>query len=468
MPKRIPAEEFEMLSELIEGYPDGLSISRLRHEVPNQLSDRMLQHRLKALAKEGRITTRGRGKGLKYYPANVYSEDRLSDSEVSATDEVVPLSRPARAIRNRVRAPLGARTPVGYNAGFLDDYVPNESAYLTESIRQDLIDHGKVGITGLPAGTYARQVMNRLLIDLSWNSSRLEGNTYSLLETERLIEFGESAEGKAAKDTQMILNHKAAIEMLADLAEEIGFNRYTLCNLHALLSDNLLADPSACGRLRTLAVGIGGTVYHPLEVPQRIEEHFLAMLRKCEAIENPFEQAFFIMVHLPYLQPFEDVNKRVSRLAANIPMIRHNLCPLSFIDIPQDDYVQGLIGVYERNRVEYLRDVFVWAYRRSAARYSAVVQSLGEPDPFRLRFREQIGEHVRDVVIGAMTKKQAARWIQEQVQKDMVGKDGVKFVEVVETELSCLHEGNIARYRLRPREFHDWASSWNSECRNSE
>jgi Fic family protein len=94
------------------------------------------------------------------------------------------------------------------------------------------------------------------------------------------------------------------------------------------------------------------------------------------AIQNPFEQAFFAMVHLPYLQPFEDVNKRLSRLAANIPFIRENLSPLSFIDVPERAYVEGLLGVYELHRVELLRDVFVWAYDRSAKRYVAVRQSL--------------------------------------------------------------------------------------------
>ncbi len=163
--------------------------------------------------------------------------------------------------------------------------------------------------------------MGREKANLSWNSSRLEGNTYSLLETERLLELGESAEGKDAREAQMILNHKAAIELLAEQSPEIGFNRYTICNLHALLSDNLLADPQACGRLRARAVGITGTVFHPLEGPQIIEECFQQVLDTANAITDAFEQAFFVMVHLPYLQPFEGVkNKRVSRLAANIPL----------------------------------------------------------------------------------------------------------------------------------------------------
>ncbi len=94
------------------------------------------------------------------------------------------------------------------------------------------------------------------------------------------------------KETQMILNHKAAIELLVDQAAGVGFNCYTICNLHALLSDNLLADPRACGRLRSKPVGISGTVFHPLEVPQIIEECFQQILYKAEAIEDAFEQAF--------------------------------------------------------------------------------------------------------------------------------------------------------------------------------
>ena len=220
-----------------------------------------------------------------------------------------------------------------------------------------------------PAGTHARHILNRLSIDLSWNSSRPEGNTYSLLDTHRLIEVGEEAEGKERLDTQMILNHKEAIEFPVDAADAIGFNRYTILNLHALLADNLLANPDAPGRLRHIGVGIGRSVFHPLEVPQLIGECFDRILATASAIVDPFEQAFFVMVQLPYLQPFDDVNKRVSRLAANIPLIKSNLSPLSFEDVPRDIYTEAVLGVYELNRHQLLRDVFIWAYRRSAARY---------------------------------------------------------------------------------------------------
>src|ERR1039458_5947420 len=130
----------------------------------------------------------------------------------------------------------------------------------------------------------------------------------------------------------MILNHKDAIEFLVSSAEDIGFNRYTVLNLHALLANNLLADPTAPGRLRHIAVGIEKSAYHPLEVPQLIEEYFDQLLATATAIKDPFEQAFFVMVQVPYLQPFDDVNKRVSRLAANISARKRDLSPLAFTD----------------------------------------------------------------------------------------------------------------------------------------
>jgi Fic family protein len=121
--------------------------------------------------------------------------------------------------------------------------------------------------------------------------------------------------------------------------------------LHAILSENLLHDEDACGRLRRRAVDISGSAFHPLAMPQVLEDCFLLLLQKASAIPDPFEQAFFVMVQLPYLQPFEDVNKRVSRLGANIPLIRNNLCPLSFIDVPEQAYIDGTLAVYEFKRI---------------------------------------------------------------------------------------------------------------------
>ena len=160
---------------------------------------------------------------------------------------------------------------VGYNQDFLRSYIPNQTSYLSPSLREELLTTGQVENVIRPAGTYARNILNRLLIDLSWNSSRLEGNTYSLLETKRLIELGENAIGKDVSETQMILNHKDAIEYIIESANEKKISSHEICSIHALLSENLLGDPSASGRVRNIAVGISGTTYIPLDNPHRLK-----------------------------------------------------------------------------------------------------------------------------------------------------------------------------------------------------
>jgi len=282
------------------------------------------------------------------------------------------------------------RRPVGYQREFLQSYQPGTTFYLPEPLRRQLHEMGRTSAHERPAGTYARDILGRLLVDLSWASSKLEGNTYSRLDTQNLIEFGQAAKGKDALETQMILNHKSAIEMLIENADEVRFDAFTFKNLHAVLSQDLMRDPQASGRLRRRPVDISGTVFHPLALPQVIEDCFALLLEKAAAIPDPFEQAFFLMVQLPYLQPFEDVNKRVSRIGANIPLFTHNLCPLSFIDVPEHAYIEGTLGVYELNQIELLRDVFVWAYERSCQRYLAIAQTMVEPDPLKIKYREAL------------------------------------------------------------------------------
>lgn len=460
MPKLIPEQELEAIVAIVANYPDGVQVGAIRDGLEFDLPPRMLQRRLNLLKNQGRIVANGTGKGTRYFPKTPPSGRATPVPASQGERGDIKLSPEGETLKAAIRLPVQDRRPVGYKREFLDAYRPNETFYLPEETRQRLLVIGQSPEREKPAGTYVRQIFNRLLIDLSWNSSRLEGNTYSLLETERLLELGESVVGKDAKEAQMILNHKAAIELVVEQAAEIGFNRYTILNLHALLSDNLLADPRTCGRLRIRSVGIDGTVYHPLEVPQLVEECFQQILDTASAIRDPFEQAFFVTVHLPYLQPFEDVNKCVSRLAVNIPLIRNNLCPLSFVDVPVRAYIDGMLGVYELNRVELLRDVFVWAYERSCARYSAVRQSLGEPDPFRLRYRTIVAETIAEIVRGSMDSKATAAFIKQRAVDNVPQEDQARFIEVVETEIMSLHEGNIARYRLRPSEYQTWREAW--------
>ncbi len=449
------------IEEVLREHPEGRTVSQIEAALPTAPPRRTLQYRLKSLVDSKRITMVGTGRGARYRLPRQIS---VAAQGVRWRFDVLPvLSRTGAEIREYVRQPRAERHPVGYDRTFLDSYRPNKSFYLSQAEREHLGEVGRPVVADQPAGTYARQILNRLLIDLSWNSSRLEGNTYSLLDTTRLLELGEEAEGKQRLEAQMILNHKGAIEFLVDEAGTIGFDRHTILSLHALLADNLLADSRAAGRLRHIAVGIDGSVFHPLETPALIEECFDQFLATAAAISDPFEQAFFVLVQLPYLQPFDDVNKRVSRLAVNIPLIKANLVPLSFEDLPRELYAEAVLGVYEMQGIELLRDVFIWAYGRSAARYAAVRQSLGEPDPFRLQHRSALREVVGAVIRERMDKKRAtahvAAWTREHIKPPQCE----RFQEVAERELLSLHEGNFARYRVRPSEFEAWQEVWTSE-----
>lgn len=447
MPKRLPSDIDDQLFTSLASAPHGAGIDDLLRVLAVEVSRRSLQRRLSELVAAGRVISEGRG------PSTCYLLPTIG-AEAGVEDDHVRLSPSGADVRRLVRRSLAERTPVGYNREFLDQYRPNESSYLTPETIASLTRIGTTANAERPAGTYARQILNRLLVDLAWASSRLEGNTYSLLDTKRLIESGKAAEGKDAAETQMILNHKNAIEFMIDLGEDLIFSPQIILNFHAILSDNLLADPNASGRLRRIAVGIGDSVYHPHEVPQVIEECFQQIVDTAAAIRNPFEQAFFAMVHLPYLQPFEDVNKRVSRLAANIPFVRHNLSPLSFFDVPQRAYFDALLGVYELNRVDLLRDVFVWAYERSTKRYVAVRQSLGEPDKFRLKFRKELTEVIGDIVRGSLAPSVEA--VTDAARERVPVEHLDDFVRMAINDLENLHEGNFARFRLRPSEFRAW------------
>ena len=466
MPRRVNEEDLRAIEGAVRQHPDGLTAQQIDDALQSAPPRRTLQYRLKSLVASKRLVMEGTGRWARYRAPRAISltADVVGrPGTISATLDVLPpLSEPAVEIREHVRRPTVSRTPVGYDREFLDSYRPNETFYLSESERALLRNIGRPKTAQhQPAGTYAKRLLDRLLLDLSWNSSRLEGNTYSLLDTKRLIEVGEKAEGKQRHEAQMILNHKAAIEFLVSSAEEVNFNRHTILNLHALLADNLLADPAAVGRLRRISVGIEGSVFVPLEVPQIIEECFDQLLATSSAIVDPFEQAFFVMVQLPYLQPFDDVNKRVSRLAANIPLIKANLSPLSFGDVSRELYAEATLGVYELTRIELLRDLFLWAYKRSAAHYAAVRQSLGEPDPLRMRYRTALHDVVGAVVQQCMDQKAATVYVSAWAESHVDLQDRERFCEIAERELLSLHKGNFARYRIRPSEFAAWQGTWN-------
>ena len=221
MPRRIREENLCAIEDAVRQYPEGRTAQQISDALAAAPPRRTLQYRLKSLVDSKRLVMEGTRRGAHYrVPRQIsVAAQRVTShfTRSSVRVEIRPsLSEPAAEIRGHVRQPMAARQPVGYDRAFLDSYQPNHTFYLSRTEREHLREVGTPKIPEQPAGTYARQILNRLLIDLSWNSSRLEGNTYSLLDTTHLLEIGEEAEGKERLEGQMILNHKDAIEFLMD------------------------------------------------------------------------------------------------------------------------------------------------------------------------------------------------------------------------------------------------------------
>jgi hypothetical protein len=429
-----------------------LSINQLLEKHPD-IAKRTAQRWLNQLLADGKVAIDGAGRSRRYKTTSGTGIDSTVNPDNFPT--YITLSADSKEVLAYIEQPIQKRDPIGYQQAFLDAYQPNETWYLSEPIRKQLHRMGDANHSTLPVGTYGRAILDRLLIDLSWASSHLEGNTYSHLDTRQLIEQGKSAHGKSALETQMILNHKAAIELLVDNVDNIGFNRYTMLNLHAALSENLLPNPADEGRIRQHIVEISKSVFHPLAGEVQIGLMLNEMLSKADLINDPFEQSFFMMVHLPYLQPFADVNKRTSRLAANLPLIRANLCPLTFLGVPEKTYTRATLGVYEMNRVELLRDLYLWAYERSTQEYLAVRQNLSEPDPFRLQYRDVIKKTIKEVVIGL--EEDPLLVIKRALTQQEI--TDVNVEALVIEELRRLHEGVLIRYGLKPSTYMAWKNT---------
>jgi Fic family protein len=452
----------EAILRALQKHPEGLTRGDLQKAVRRSREPAWKFLRvLKVLEERAVLHRRGSARTTQYFfgPAPLDRLPSLPDqAPASATSSPISgvFSAKGSEVAALVTRPLHQRTPCSYERSLVDDYRANSTFYLRDQDRRRLHDLGATPDANQPAGTWARLVFERLLIDLSWNSSRLEGNTYSLLDTERLFRDRGTAEGHQVLETQMLLNHKQAIEYLVGEAATLKLEPRVVRTLHGMLAENLLPDPADEGRLRRTPVRIHDSVFLPLAMPQQIEEIFVRMLATADAIEDPFEQSFFLLVHIPYLQPFADVNKRTSRLAANIPLLRRNLQPLSFVDLPREAYTLAILGVYEQRRIEALRDVYLWAYQRSAERYRAIVKSLGEPDPFRLKYRDAMRELVRTIVQELPAPADLEARVSVLSEARAASGDRPKFQALALQELQNLNEGTFHRYGLRPSEFTRW------------
>jgi fido (protein-threonine AMPylation protein) len=344
-----------------------------------------------------------------------------------------------QALIGHLTAPIGTRQPATYLRTFIDDYIPNQSSLLPPGLATQLFDLGRAR-GQQPAGTYARKVLEQLLIDLSWHSSRLEGNRKSLLDTKELFARGHADEGDV--DALMLLNHKEAIEFVVDTVPHYGISEAVVRNIQAVLMQGLLPNPDGLGMIRETVVTIIDATYLPLQVPQLLGELLKLIIEKARHIKNPIEAAFFMWVNIAYLQPFQDGNERTSRLCANLPLLLQNCAPLSFLDVEQDDYALAVLGVYEQQNVSLAVELFTWTYRRSIDKYAVLLEAMGAPDQFRQRYRERLGDGIRRVVVDGLTVETVVTGLEILVE------DRSAFTHLLRQELTHLEAFNCARYRL--------------------
>ncbi|MFV8530396.1 Fic family protein [Ralstonia pseudosolanacearum] len=218
------------------------------------------------------------------------------------------------------------------------------------------------------ADVASRKVFAQLLVDLAWNSSRLDGARYSRDAAEELLNGGAL---RCDVDTVMLLNHKAAIEFLVDCVAQEGPSSGVIQNLHAILMQDLVPDSSSLGAIRNGPLGIAGTLYSPMQGPNEIDAMLTSIVQKAAFIANPVEAALFLWVQLAYLQPFEHGNASTSRLAASIPLLLQNCVPLTFQDVTRGDYARAMFAVYELRDATLAADLLSWTYQRSVRKYAA-------------------------------------------------------------------------------------------------
>lgn len=301
-----------------------------------------------------------------------------------------------------------ARPRVAYDHGLLDSYVPNKTRYL----RPDELEGLRVACAPgtLERGERQDRDMRRFMSDLSYASSRLEGVDYGHLATKSFFEEDTPISNMAPVDRKVLMNHFQAAKFIIEGIHQptregdVGINEHDIRSIHAILSSGLLTNPMHQGAMRATAVKIGSSSYIPPVIPAEIKRLFGQVVQKAAQIKDPYEQSLFLLVHLPYLQPFYDCNKRVARLCTNIPLLRNGILPISWLDVNKDDMEIGLAAVYEQRDPRILAEVYVQACHRSFESFT-ITRAARDPDEIDLRYDNQLRQVIRSVVLenGAIT-----------------------------------------------------------------
>ena len=406
----------------------GCARSEIRRDVAPDASTSTVWRALRRLVDAGKLEVVGEGRGTRY---------RVAGGE---------------AVLAHLKTPASHRPPARYRSEFAGRYRPNESRYLTDADCAELVKAGTPVLDPLfiaDGVTYARRVLSELEVDMSWASSRMEGNSYDELETESLVRAGRTADGKSFDDAVMILNHRGAIRYVVENLADIEIGWPDLRNIHSLLSDRLIRDPTLVGSLRRMPVRITRSAYTPLEDRFALQEELDGLLAKAAQITDPFEQSFFLLVHIPYLQPFMDVNKRTSRVASIIPLLKADLAPMSFLAIDDRDYIRGLLGVYELNDVSLLREAFVNGYVAAAWRYRHLRPEAITIKRVTVVYRRFARRAVRRCIVGWRAfEPERVREMMEEDDIPLADRD--ELLDFVEESFRNLTPGNAILYGVKP------------------
>jgi Fic family protein len=298
------------------------------------------KRKLSKLVKANLLTTVGIGRGTKYIISATYKLFFPININTYFTNEV-----DERQIINR------------FNLNLISDVLPNVSLFTKDEFTylNSLQNSFKQNISQLSQSIYVQE-LERLAVDLSWKSSQIEGNTYSLLETEQLIKQQKEAVGKSKDEAIMLLNHKVALDFIIKESDYIDpLSNAKIESIHSLLVKDLGIDANIRKRL----VGITGTNYKPLDNEFQIREALDSMCKLVNKRESVFEKAFLLLLLISYIQPFSDGNKRTARIISNAILIKNGYCPLSFRTVDAIEYKKALLLFYEQNNIQEFKKIFI-------------------------------------------------------------------------------------------------------------
>jgi len=305
---------------------------------------------LSKLIVENLITTIGKGKSTKYKLSPFYKLFEKVDIEQYYKREI-----DERAIIE------------SFNFSIITEILPNVNLFTPNELNKLTLLQNEFtqNISELSELQYKKE-LERLAIDLSWKSSQIEGNTYSLLETERLLKEKETASGKTKEEAIMLLNHKEAIDFIADNPDYLyPLTVSKIEDIHSILTKELAVDRN----IRKSRVGISGTNYRPLDNEFQIKEALSGMCDLINAKENVFEQALLVLILISYIQPFVDGNKRTARIVSNAILMNNNHCPISFRTVDSVDYKKAMLLFYEQNNVTVFNQIFIEQFEFAVKTY---------------------------------------------------------------------------------------------------